>query len=98
MQMLLRQIPDLLFNLIMGQPALLKIAIFKITEQSTSYGDIVIGTTGTDTVTISGNNIHDKAGAQPYQAIYCNNATATMTVFNNNVYNWSGERNIFIRC
>ena len=55
-----------------------------------TFGDIVIGS-GTNSLTISGNNIHGATGGtlgNPYTAIYSNTSTNTLTITANNIYNW----------
>lgn len=59
---------------------------------ASGYGDVVIGKDGTNSVAILGNDIRNATGGttgQPYQAIYCNNALNLLSVYDNNIYNWS---------
>lgn len=58
---------------------------------SSSYADIYIGS-GTNSVTISNNDIHNATGGttgNPYNAIYSSNSGNTLILTNNNIYNWS---------
>ncbi|MCX6305076.1 MAG: hypothetical protein NT040_08915 [Bacteroidetes bacterium] len=54
-------------------------------------GSILIGT-GTNSVTISGNKIHDATGGttgRPFIAIYSNSVNNSVTIDGNDIYNWS---------
>ena len=55
---------------------------------TTTYGTIVVGSTGTNSVTISNNNIHGTASGNSYSSIYSNNAANTLTITNNNIFDF----------
>jgi len=56
-----------------------------------SYGTVTIGNTGNNSVEISGNDVRDATAGTigiPQIGIYCTSTTSSLSVLNNNVYNF----------
>jgi len=74
-----------------SQNCYLKNSTIENNSSSTSYGTVTVGSTGTNSVGISGNDIRDAtAGTAGLQCvgIYCSSETNSLSVTNNNVYNF----------
>jgi len=58
----------------------------------TSYGTVTIGNTGNNSVEISGNDVRDATAGTtgiPGVGIYCASQTSSLSILNNNVYNFN---------
>jgi hypothetical protein len=62
---------------------------------SSNKANIIIGGSGTNSITISNNNLHGISGGTSYATIYSNNITNTLVITNNNIYDFDYE-GIFI--
>ncbi|MCX6314316.1 MAG: fibronectin type III domain-containing protein [Sphingobacteriales bacterium] len=65
---------------------------------SATRASVIIGSTGTNAVTISNNDLRDATAGTvgvPTNAVYSNSATNTITVSGNNIYNWTGTGILF---
>ena len=61
-------------------------------QTTSTSGAVVIGNTGTNNITISGNNIHNATAGttgKPYAGIYSNSSTNTLSISSNNIYNFT---------
>ena len=71
----------------------LKNSTIECNARSTLYGTVAIGNTGNNAVEISGNDVRDATagttGPLPGVGIYCASATSSLSILNNNVYNFN---------
>lgn len=68
-------------------------SIIESNATSTTLGSVTIGS-GTNSVSITANDIRDSRGSvtgNPNNGIYSNTSTNTLTITNNNIYNWKNS-------
>ena len=75
-----------------SQNCYLKNSTIENNYSSTSYGTVTIGNTGNNSVEISGNDVRDATAGtvgNPAVGIYCASQTGSLSILNNNVYNFN---------